>query len=78
MESIFLSRLIFFVISVLSVDVTVIKIEFAMVLWSARFVGDVCGELLRLEKLKICASADKVSFCELRADCIVVCVDVVG
>ena len=68
----------FVVISVLSVDVTVFKSEFAIVLWLARVVGDVCGELLRLGKLKICASADKVLFCELRVDCVVVCVDVMG
>ena len=65
-------------ISVLSVDVTVFKVEFAMVLWSARVMVDVCRELLRLEKLKMCALADKVWFCELRVDCVVVCVDVVG
>ena len=68
----------FFVISMLSLDVTVFKVKFAMVLWSARVVGDVCGELLRLRKLKMCAYADKVWFCELRMGCVAVCVDIVG
>ena len=52
----------FFVISVLSVVATVFKVEFAMVLWSASVLDDVCGGVLRLGKLKIRASAKKGYF----------------
>ena len=57
----------------LSVVVTVFKIEFAMVFGSAEVVGDVCGKSSRLEKFNICASADKGILCTKGIFCCNLC-----